>query len=103
MEMGLFQLENLAMTPTRFCLIDLRTQIAPISPTIDRLLKLARRLSADEVLSEVRDGRISLETPAILLCDDGALSGEVARRMESAGHGQVYKVAGGVVGLLSEL
>lgn len=103
MELGLFQLENLALTPARFYLIDLREEPSNIHPGVDRLLKQARRWTREEAIREIGSGAIPAQVPVVLLCQDGSVSAAVAKELEAAGHNQVYVVAGGVVGLLSEL
>jgi rhodanese-related sulfurtransferase len=102
-EIGLFQLENLVLTPARYCVVDLRAERGSTRPEVDRLLHKARHLTAEELLAQVKDGQIPSQLPVILVCQDGRLSKDIARRLESVGHQQVYVVAGGVFGLLSEL
>lgn len=103
LEIGLFQLENLALVQTRFQLFDLRRAPGPVHPHVDALLAKARPLRADQVEKVMQTEQISLDAPIVLLCETGDTSTAVAERLESIGYDQVYVVAGGVAGLLSEL
>lgn len=101
MTIGLFQLENLAMMPTRFAFLDLRAQAAPVSSHIDNLLMRSTLVAPEKAESHLKDA--DKEEPVVLVCEDGNTSMEVARRLEAAGFDNVYVVSGGVAGLLSEL
>lgn len=103
MEIGLFQLENLATTPARFRLLDLRLQMEAVDPLIDRVLKLGIPVAAADVVKLVRGENLPPEIPLVLICETGERSREAAVALEGAGYQQIYVVGGGVAGLLSEL
>lgn len=106
MEIGLFQLENLSLTPARFVFLDLRAVASapvPASPHIDKLLSKATAVSSDLVEDHLRQVNPDGGTPVLLVCEDGKTSQALAERLERAGFANVYVVAGGVRGLLSEV
>jgi rhodanese-related sulfurtransferase len=107
--LGLFQLENLALTPSRFTLFDLRgtadggREVQTLGPTLAALFSRAVRVEPPEVERYLQSQGVELDSPVVLLCADGVLSTGVAERLESLGYANVYVVAGGMGGLLSEL
>ncbi len=103
MEIGLFQLENLALTPAHFRIFDLRAKREPVHPGLDRLLKAALNVAPDQVIKCVQSERLPLDLPLILVCEDGGESSKLVVQLEALGHINVYFVGGGVNGLLSEL
>ncbi|MGE0526607.1 MAG: rhodanese-like domain-containing protein [Bdellovibrionales bacterium] len=103
MEIGLFQLENLFLVPSRWVFIDIRESHGPVEPQVESLLRKATPLSRREVRVHLERCGADREAPIVIVCETGASSAEVARELERAGFNQVYIVAGGVAGLLSEL
>lgn len=103
MEIGLFQLENLSMMPTRFMFLDLRVQTAAVHPQIDGLLKKSVAVKADEAEAHLSKSLPDKNQPVVLIDESGERSEALARRLETAGYTNVYVVTGGVAGLLSEL
>ena len=104
MEIGLFQLENLILTRTRFTFLDLRKNpVRHVSPELQAVLDQAVRVPADAAATHLREGQIPPLTPVVLLCEDGQVSGQVARGLELAGYQNVYVVVRGEAGLLTEL
>lgn len=103
MEIGLFQLENLITTPARFRLFDLRADKKTIHPGVDRLLAGAVQVTSDNFLGQVRQEKLPLDFPLILICETGDHSKRLAAQLEKSGHTNVYVVEGGAEGLLSEL
>lgn len=99
MELGLFQLENIFLSPSPFQFFDLRKDTQSLPAPLDRLFKKAQVISLGELLKK----NLPKEQPVVLVCEDGKTSQEAARQLEAAGHSQTYIVAGGVAGLLSEL
>jgi rhodanese-related sulfurtransferase len=74
-----------------------------VHPHVDALLVKARQVPADQVEQTLQKEHIALDAPVVLLCENGENSAAVADRLEAIGYDQVYVVAGGVDGLLSEL
>lgn len=101
-ELGLFQLENLFQNPNRFSFFDLRRERKPSTPQIEKLLKQAIEASAHDLVERLTAEKVAKEHPIVLVCETGATSAQLARELESAGFEQIYIVAGGVEGLLSE-
>jgi rhodanese-related sulfurtransferase len=103
MEIGLFQLENLFQNPNRFVFLDLRVERKLAGPALDKMLNQAIAVTGAAVLERLTFDNVPKEYPIVLLCEDGKTSARVARDLEAAGYSQLYKVAGGVEGLLSEV
>jgi len=103
MDIGLFQLENLVQNPNMFLMVDLRAEIQPAHPSVDRLLARAEKIPAGQIESHLKEKNYPKERPIVLVCGDGRASLEAARALENAGFDQIYVVAGGVSGLLSEV
>lgn len=99
MQIGLFQVENLAGAPAMYVFFDLRRERAPSA--VDHLLK--RAVPADEAQAEKQLALLPKSAPILLLDENGKTAVEFARRLEESGYEQVYVVAGGVEGLLAEL
>lgn len=102
MEIGLFQLENLARTPTQFRFFDLRATIGPVPAPVEALMRLATPSSPEELTGRLGEASSDFAMPVLLVCLDGKLSSETADRLERSGYNQVYVVAGGVTGLVAE-
>lgn len=103
MEIQLFQLENLFASPNRFLFFDLRVQRSSLPEELDRIFVKAVPKSASDLLADLKAQNAPLEYPIVLVCDDGELSQRLARSLEESGYTNVYVIAGGVIGLLSEL
>ena len=103
MEIGLFQLESLFLTPSRHVFLDLRPQRTGVHPDIDKLLASATHVLPEEVEKHLESGAVAKDFPVLLVSEDGTVASTVAHKLESAGYSNVYIVAGGVTGLLSEL
>jgi rhodanese-related sulfurtransferase len=103
MEIGLFQLENLCSGPANFLFFDLRENPAPSSPEIQVLFRRANAVKAKDLNAYLKEKKIPKETCLILMCENGKTSEQQASELENEGFTQVYRVAGGVLGLLSEL
>lgn len=103
MEIGLFQLESLMLNPNMFLLIDMRADRGPAGPPLDPLLSRARHVVPEQLQSYLVAEKIPRERPLVLLCGDGRVSQAAASALEAAGFDQVYIVAGGLSGLLSEI
>lgn len=103
MEIGLFQLENLFLSPNRFLFFDLRSDLTPSHTPIDSHLKKATALEPNDVEAHLQSQKTHLEFPVVLICADGKVSSAKARELEAAGYNNIYVVTGGLLGLLSEL
>jgi rhodanese-related sulfurtransferase len=101
MEIGLFQLENLCSTPSRFQFFDLRANPVPVHKHIDILLKKATAERPAHLPAHLKAA--DKAAPVVLVCENGKTSEACARDLEAAGFTNVYVIAGGVEGLLSEL
>lgn len=101
-EFGFFQLENLFLNPSRFLFLDLRTNRSPTVPAVDRLLKTAEPVNAPSVKNYVVAKKVDREFPVVLVCAEGHDSKIAAADLSKAGYINIYVVAGGVAGLLSE-
>ena len=102
-EIGLFQLENLALTPARFLYFDLRSERKDLPAPLGALLKRAQPLSptgAEHMIEKTSGG--DKTAPILLVCENGTDSAALARRLSQLGYEQIYVVAGGVQALLSE-
>ncbi len=102
MELGLFQLENLFSAPNNFMFIDIRVERQPAHPNVDRLLEKAAAVARADVQKYLIEQKAPKGKPIVLVCGDGKNSAHVARDLETAGFEQIYVVAGGVKGLVSE-
>ena len=101
MEIGLFQLENLMVSRVQFYFLDLRE--SPVAnPALATLLAQAIRVSASHVQEHLNKNQIGKDYPVVLLCEDGNVSSHVAHSLESAGFKNIYTVARGTSGLLSD-
>ena len=104
MEIGFFQLENLVLSRTPFLFVDARE---------DRSVELPKELAACVVHAEPVAGadlvmflnkRAGSKDGAILVISETARSSEELRaKLEVEGYNNVYILAGGLEGLLSEL
>ncbi len=104
-KIGLFQLENLVLSRSPFIFLDLRTQDdgSTLPEPLGNYLKPATRIKPNEVKQHLQKSEADKIKPVLLLSEDEATSCAVARDLEAAGYTNVYIVAGGVAGLLSEL
>ncbi|MGE4132034.1 MAG: rhodanese-like domain-containing protein [Bdellovibrionales bacterium] len=102
MEIELFQLENLFLSPSRFVFWDLRQKVHGTGrDSLDQLLSKANTVQEQEIEAEL--SKLSArDFPIVLLCEDGRRSSQLAQQLEKKGYVNVYVVAGGVVGLLAE-
>ena len=104
MEIGLFQLENLLMSRTQFCFLDLRENLAPsMDPVLDAIFNKATPLKAGVVENHLTQNISAKDFPIVLICEDGKTSAKVAQKLEASGLTNVYVVARGAEGLRSEL
>jgi rhodanese-related sulfurtransferase len=103
MEIGLFQLENLFLSRTQFCFLDLRPMREPLEPSLDALLAKATPVAPEKVEEYLRAAGIAKSFPVVLVCDHGEVSTKLTRKLEAAGHDNIYIVARGAGGLASEL
>lgn len=99
MQIGLFQVENLAGAPAMYVFFDLRRERT--STAVDHLLR--RAVPANEVQVEAQLASLPKSAPVLLIDENGKTAVAFGRRLEAAGFEQVYVVAGGVEGLLAEL
>ena len=106
MEIGLFQLENLLISRSPFLFLDLRSvtelESASLPAELQNVVAGAVRIGPAEVLGHLKGLNHDLDRPLVLLSQDGSVSEQVAAQLEAGGYRNVYVVAGGVVGLLSE-
>ena len=102
MELGLFQLENLIVSRTPFCFLDLREEPVLV-PEIANVIGAATPVRPDRVDERLRELGFLKEKPVILICEDGVVSRQVALSLEAQDFVNAYVVKGGVEGLLSEL
>lgn len=104
MEIGLFQLENLFYTHTRFCFLDLRVKTEPSTHSaLENILARSEKVAANRVESYLSDAKIPKEAPIVLICENGRQSAAVTQKLETVGYANVYVVEGGVEALLREL
>lgn len=104
MEIGLFQLENLIISRMPFVLLDIRVERGGALPhEIERVVKLSQAVEAANIEKFLNDQGGAKDRPILLMCESGATSSKLAEKLESSGFTNVYIVAGGVEGLLSEL
>lgn len=97
-----FQLENLSLVPTRFLLIDLRRNYEN-TPELP-MLAPAVRILPESVPSHLKKEKIEKDFPIVLMCEDGETSKSLADDLQTKfDYNQIYIVAGGLKGLLSEL
>jgi rhodanese-related sulfurtransferase len=101
MEIGLFQLENLLSIRNQFIFLDIRANFEEWPRPLKSLLQTA--VHVDQSRNYLSTHKIPPETPIILIDENGERSKVEARELELAGYKQVYTVAEGVFGLLSEL
>ncbi len=104
MELGLFQLENLILTRSRFCFLDVRAKPELSSNrAFTEIMKHAETLAVADVPAHLNKLNLPKEQPVILVCETGKASQAAAQRLESLGYSNTYVVAGGTRGLLAEL
>jgi len=103
MEIGLFQLENLATTPSQYVFFDLRDERTPIHPEIDRVLIRSELSKPANVLPRLRELSVPPSIPVVLMSEDGVVALQLFATLEREGFEQVYVVDGGILGLLTEL
>ncbi len=103
MEIGLFQLENILMSPARYLFFDLREVKDSSSEAVNRLLARATTLNSSDVITWLKGNKVDESLPVVLICNEGALSAKLKVQLERSGYQNVYTVEGGVAGLLSEL
>lgn len=102
MDIGLFQLENLIVTRTKFVFLDLRERVET-SAELKSILNEAVRVATGEIEKYLKENQIPQAAPIVLLCEKGKASSKAARQLEALGYTQVYVVTRGEAGLLSEL
>jgi len=101
---GLFQLENLMISRSPFVFLDLRLNFeTPVPAQIAQYLSAATRVEPQSVAAHLKSLAVSKDRPVLLVSEDESGSRLVARELEAAGFTNVYIIAGGVAGLLSEL
>lgn len=104
MEIALFQLENLVVARAPFCFLDLREgDKAEVPEPLKAILRLAHAVPAKDVSAYLDREKIPKDRPIVLICSDGCASQKVSEDLEAASYRNVYVVARGVLGLLSEL
>lgn len=103
MEIGLFQFENLFANPNSFRFFDLREKVTPTHPELDPLIAKALRISREEIVLHLEKEKLPKDFPLILIDQSGESSVNTAQFLSLRGFSQIYVVADGVKGLLSEL
>lgn len=99
---GLFQLENLILSRSPFLFLDVRSGEGPRPPEpIAGYLKAAVQIDPNQALEHVRGKE--KERPILLIANDESAAAKVALTLEAAGFTNVYIIAGGLPGLMSEL
>lgn len=101
MKIGLFQLENLLSIRNQFVFLDVRLKKEDWPAQLKETLQPA--VHVDQSRNYLVHNKIPHGTPIMLIDEDGRRSEIVARELEAAGYKQIYVVAEGLVGLLSEL
>lgn len=101
MDIGLFQLENLLSIRNQFIFLDIRVKFEDWPRELKAILRSA--VHVDQSRNYLVMHKIPLETPIILIDENGERSKIEARELELTGYKQIYTVAEGVLGLLSEL
>lgn len=101
MEIGLFQLENLLSIRNQFVFLDVRKQNTDWPPALKTVLGGAQ--PTQDPKNYLIKIKIPQATPVILIDEDGRSVNEKARELEDAGYKNIYTVADGLAGLLSEL
>ena len=101
---GLFQLENLTISRSPHIFLDVRVRFdQDVPPSIERLLNSAAKVAPDQIQQHLQTFPHDKSLPILLLSEDEKGALKVGRTLESAGYVNVYTIAGGVLGLLSEL
>lgn len=99
---GLFQLENLVLSRSPFQFIDVRVQESASPPEpIFSYLKVAVKVTPENIRAHLRVA--DKNRPVLLIGQDEREAAVVACDLEAAGFTNVYIIAGGVDGLVSEL
>jgi rhodanese-related sulfurtransferase len=101
MDIGLFQLENLLSIRNQFIFLDIRVNFDEWPRELKTILRSAVHVGQSRDYLAIH--KVPLETPIILIDENGERSKIEARELELAGYNQIYTVAEGVLGLLSEL
>lgn len=101
MKVGLFQVENLTSIRGQFVFLDVRLKNEAWPEKLKIVLQSA--IHVDQSRNYLLQNKIPPATPIMLIDEDGRRSEAVARDLEEAGFKQIYVVADGLEGLLSEL
>lgn len=101
MKIGLFQLENLLSIRNQFVFLDVRLKKEDWPAKLKNVLQPA--VHVDQSRNYLLQQKIPPATPIMLIDEDGRRADSVARELEDAGYKQIYVVADGLAGLLSEL
>ena len=104
MEIGLFQIENLALTRITFLLLDLRDDRSrPLPGPLSEGSIAVESVSSNKAINFLNQQAGLKDRPVVLLCEAGKTSTSLAQELETQGFSNVYVVAGGYEGLLLEL
>ena len=70
---------------------------------LKNILKNAVKINGADVERHLKENKLALDAPIILLCENGKSSGVVCGILEKQGYKNVYVAEGGIEGLLSEV
>ncbi len=103
-KIGPFQLENIIQNSGHFFLFDLREPKLLLEEEellFAPFLSGARKLSPKLVKSSLSEVSAGLDSPVILVCQNGKVSSKVAKDLGTQGYVNIYILEGGVKSLRS--
>ncbi|MBK7844925.1 MAG: rhodanese-like domain-containing protein [Bdellovibrionales bacterium] len=101
-KIGPFQLENIIQNSGHFFLFDLREPKVLLEEEellFAPFLSGARRLPPELVKSSLSELSAGLDSPVILVCQNGRVSSKVAKDLGAHGYVNIYVLEGGVKSL----
>lgn len=100
---GLFQLENLVYSRGAFLFLDVGVETYDVPAPVNQYLKYAQKIDPQDIRNYLEKLSADKTRPVLLISQTEQVAVGAARNLEAAGYTNIYVVAGGVLGLLSEL
>lgn len=109
-EISFYQLENLILQRVPFHFINIANEEALLScfihinPYFQKFLKdqLRTVASLEKAQELIKENQFSIDTPLVLICENGEISKKLAEELEQKAFKNVYVIAGGLKQLISD-
>ena len=116
-KISFYQLENLILQKVPFKFIELFQSSSPDEPTKESTLDAFKHLNPyyqrffkeqflaadlDQLVKGSNNISLTMESPIILICQDGLSSNEFALALEKVGYKNIYLIEGGLTQLLAD-